>query len=157
VTAALRVAPLDPGGDPGLAARLHAVQVAAYRVEAALIGDDRFPPLHETVDDVRAAPVTWLGAFSGNELVGAVAWTVGSEGWDIDRLAVDPVHHRRGIGSALVAAVLERAGGAQVTASTGSGNTPARALFAEHGFRSAGDIEVVPTLWVSQYVRPAGA
>lgn len=146
---------LEPGADADLAGRLLAVQQAAYRVEAALIDDDRIPPLHETVDDVRAAPVSWLGAFVGDELAGAVAWTVDDTGWDIDRLVVDPKYHRQGIGAALLTALLQKARGAQVTVSTGSGNAPARELYLTHGFRSAGDIEAVPTLWVSQYVRPA--
>ncbi len=150
----VRLQELRPADDVELAARLHAVQLAAYRVEAALIGDDRIPPLHETVADVRAEPVSWRGAFDGAELVGAVAWTVGPDGLDIDRLVVDPAWHRRGVGSALVASVLADAGGSQVTVSTGSGNVPARELYVRHGFVPAGDIEVIPTLWVSQYVRP---
>ncbi len=153
MTVPFRLEALDLADD-ALAIRLHAVQLAAYRVEAALIGDDRLPPLHETVDDVRAEPVAWLGAYVGDELAGAVAWTVGDAGWDIDRLVVDPLYHRQGIGAALVGAVVDRSAGAQVTVSTGSGNAPARALYEAHGFRPAGDIEVIPTLWVSQYVRP---
>lgn len=151
----VRLVSLDPADDIGLATRLHAVQQAAYEVEAALIDDDRIPALHETVDDVRAEPVDWIGAFAGDELVGAVAWTVTDYGIDIDRLVVDPPHHRQGIGRALLTAVIDEAAGAQVTVSTGSGNAPARELYLTQGFRSAGDIEVIPTLWVSQYVRPA--
>lgn len=155
MTAASLLRPLDPAADAELAVAVHGLQQTAYRVEAALIGDDRIPALHETVDDVRAEPVTWLGAFDADALVGAIAWTVGETGWDIDRLVVDPARHRQGIGSLLVTAVVERAAGAQVTVSTGRGNAPACALYVAHGFRPAGDIEVIPTLWVSQFVRPA--
>ena len=68
---------------------------------------------------------------------------------------VVPEPARRSLRLALVTALLERAGAAQVTVSTGIGNAPARELYLTRGFRSAGDIEVVPRLWVSQYVRPA--
>lgn len=157
MTAVLRLVPVDPAHDMVLATGLRALQQAAYRVEADLIGDDRIPALHETVSDVQAEPVTWLTARLGEpgELVGAIAWTTSADGWDIDRLVVDPGYARQGIGSALVRAVLERAAGAQVTVSTGRGNEPACSLFVAHGFRPAGDIEVIPTLWVSQFVRPA--
>lgn len=155
MNAGFRLVPLDPAADDALARDLHALQQAAYRVEAELIGDDRIPALHETVDDVRAEPVQWLGAVIGGDLVGAVAWTTSADGWDIDRLVVDPGHARQGIGSALVTGVLERCAGVQVTVSTGRGNEPACALYSSLGFRPAGDIEVIPTLWVSQFVRPA--
>jgi GNAT superfamily N-acetyltransferase len=154
VTGRYRLDDLHPAADDALAVRLHALQQAAYRVEADLIDDDRIPPLHETVEDVRAEPVSWLGAYAGSELVGAVAWTEVADGWDIDRLVVDPPRHREGVGSTLLRALIERAGGRQITVSTGSGNAPARELYLTHGFRPAGDIEVIPTLWVSQYVRP---
>jgi hypothetical protein len=64
-----------PADDGELARGLLRVQHAAYAVEAALIGDDRIPPLHEGLDDLRSAPLLWLAAFTGGALVGAVAWT----------------------------------------------------------------------------------
>lgn len=168
------VRPITPGSDLELAKRLLTVQHAAYLVEAGIIQDDRIPPLNETLADVQQAPVNWLGAFGADPdalidadplvdadapvnpdtLVGAVAWTENDRGIDIDRLVVDPTQARRGIGTALVAAIEDLAGGREITVSTGRGNEPAAALYAAHGFLHAGDIEVVPTLWVSQYVRP---
>ncbi|YCK34165.1 hypothetical protein ACNF49_08735 [Actinomadura sp. ATCC 39365] len=53
--------------------RLLDLQRAAYAVEAALIGDDRVPPLHEPLSDLLAAPLTWVGAFEGDALLGAIA------------------------------------------------------------------------------------
>ncbi len=51
--------------------------------------------------------------------------------------------------------MVERADGAQITVSTGRGNGPAGAFFLARGFVAVGEIEVIPTLWVRQFVRPA--
>lgn len=141
---------VEPAGDGELAGVLLRVQHAAYAVEAALIGDDRIPALGEDVDGLRAAPVSWLAAFDGADLVGALAWTEDAEGTDIDRLVVAPGAHRRGIGSALVRAVLDRGG--RITVSTGRDNAPARRLYERLGFTHAGDTEVLPRLWVAHYL-----
>ncbi|MEU4776828.1 GNAT family N-acetyltransferase [Micromonospora sp. NPDC023633] len=142
-----------PEADEGLARSLLAVQHAAYAVEAALIGDDRIPPLHETLADVRAVPLHWLGARSGPRLIGAIGWTEDDTTVDIDRLVVDPAAHRRGVGRALVGAVLARAGGRRIVVATGRDNRPARQLYESLGFASTGDEEVLPDLWIARYAR----
>ena len=87
--------------------------------------------------------------------MGAVGWTEDRAGVDIDRLVVAPDAHRQGVGSALVRAVLRRAGGRRVTVSTGRKNTPARRLDERLGFTCAGADEVIPGLWISRYVHSA--
>jgi ribosomal protein S18 acetylase RimI-like enzyme len=54
--------------------------------------------------------LTWVGAFDEGRLVGfvQVAWDGGPHAFLIDT-AVDPAHHRRGIGSAVVKAAVEQA------------------------------------------------
>ena len=72
---------------------------AAYEVEVSVIGDDRIPPLHEEVEELCAAPLSWLGAFDDDgRLIGMVAWVEDADGLDIDRLVVDPTNHCRGAG-----------------------------------------------------------
>ncbi|WP_422734286.1 GNAT family N-acetyltransferase [Micromonospora sp. WMMD558] len=177
---------IRPDADEALARSVLAVQHAAYAVEAALIGDDRIPPLHETVTDLRAAPLRWLAAFAADlpgdgpgvqpgagppasaadlpgdgasvntgapRLAGAIAWTEDDATVDIDRLVVDPAAHRRGVGRALVGAVLARAGARRVVVATGRANQPARRLYESLGFTAIGDEEVIPNLWISRYVR----
>ncbi|MFC6578923.1 GNAT family N-acetyltransferase [Planomonospora parontospora] len=141
--------------DEALAKEVLAVQHAAYAVEAEIIGDDRIPALHETLDEMCAEPLTWLGAFDGDRLVGAVAWSETEDEVDIDRLVVDPGAHRRGIGRALVEELTSRAGGRRITVSTGRANTPARTLYERLGFGGAEDAEVIPGLWITRYARPA--
>ena len=137
--------------DDEFARALLQVQHAAYAVEAALIQDDRIPPLHEDLDDLRQVSLLWLSALVGATLVGAVGWTEEAGEVDIDRLVVAPPAHRRGVGSALVRAVLQRAGGRRTVVSTGRDNLPARSLYERLGFTWARDQEVVPGLWVARY------
>ncbi|MDM4722559.1 GNAT family N-acetyltransferase [Micromonospora sp. WMMA1363] len=158
-----------PDLDEALARSLLAVQRAAYALEAALIGDDRIPPLHETLADLRAASLHWLAAFTrqpaGGDaagradvrpvLVGAIAWAEDGTTLDIDRLVVDPAAHRRGVGRALVGAALTRAGARRVLVATGRTNEPARRLYESLNFTSLGDEEVIPHLWITRYARPA--
>ncbi|MEV1146399.1 GNAT family N-acetyltransferase [Micromonospora sp. NPDC049799] len=74
---------------------------------------------------------------------------------DIDRLVVDPAAHRRGVGRALVTAVLDRAGSRRVLVATGRANRPARRLYETLGFAAATEEEVVPGLWITRYARPS--
>ncbi|TFV53499.1 GNAT family N-acetyltransferase [Blastococcus sp. TF02A_35] len=142
-----------PREDGGLAARLWRLQRAAYAVEAALIGDDRIPALHESVDDMVSAPLRWAVAEEDGAVLGALAWAESPDVLQVDRLVVDPAAHRRGVGRALVGVLLDHAAGRDVVVSTGRDNAPARALYERAGFRPRGDREVLAGLWVTDYRR----
>ena len=143
--------PLDPGADPGLAAELLDLQREAYAAEAALLGDDRIPPLHEDLPALRAAPLRWTGAVVDGRLAGAVAWTDEEAFVDVHRLVVATSAARRGTGSALVRAVLAVAGTRPTVVATGRDNAPARGLYQRLGFAHTGHREALPGLWVSGY------
>lgn len=127
------------------------VQHAAYALEATLIDDDRIPPLHGDVEDLRSAPLLWLAAFVDGRLVGAVGWSENDDRIDVDRLVVAPGMHRRGVGSALVREILKRAGKRRAVVSTGRNNTPAKTMYERLGFARVNDAEVIPGLWVTRY------
>jgi ribosomal protein S18 acetylase RimI-like enzyme len=145
------VEPLHPATDVKVAAELLALQIAAYRVEAELIGSDAIPALHETPATLVAAGLCWIGCRDGEGLLGAAAVAETPEIVDLDRLVVAPRAFRRGIGRRLVAAVVEIAEHRPVVVSTGRDNMPARALYACAGFRETGQREVVPGLWTVSY------
>ncbi|AQZ62341.1 Histone acetyltransferase HPA2 and related acetyltransferases [[Actinomadura] parvosata subsp. kistnae] len=146
---------VSPADDP-LGAQLLALQHASYAVEAELIGDDRIPPLHESLDDLRGQPLSWLVArIEGDRLAGAVAWEETPAEVDINRLIVHPDVLRRGIGRSLVKEVMARAGERRIVVSTGRDNVPARALYERLGFGARGEREVIPGLWITQYGFPA--
>jgi GNAT superfamily N-acetyltransferase len=148
----VRIVPIDPAADDALAHELLAVQAASYAVEAALIGDDRIPPLREDLDGLRGAGLAWLGAVDDDgRLAGALAWSDNGAVLDVERLVVAPTGLRRGTGTALVRALLHRAGHRPAVVATGRDNAPARALYERLGFVRTGDREVLPGLWVTAY------
>ncbi len=136
--------------DPTTARQVLALQRAAYAVEAELVGSVGIPPLAETLEEMRAAPLEWLAIRSAGRIVAALAWTQSGDTIDIDRLVVDPAAMRRGYGSTLVRSLdLSKT----ITVSTGELNTPAHALYSRLGFEVTGASEPAPGLPIRHYVR----
>jgi GNAT superfamily N-acetyltransferase len=137
--------------DPSIAAAVLMLQQAAYRVEAELIDFDGIPPLHESLEDLVASPLHWIGIrAAGGELVAALANTTEGEMLDIDRLAVVPDRSRNGYGSALIGALDP---GSTITVSTGSTNVPAHSFYAAQGFTKNREEEVVPGPMTTRFTR----
>jgi GNAT superfamily N-acetyltransferase len=132
------------------------LQRSAYAVEAALVGSDAIPPLHETLEELQAADETFLGAWLEDALVGAVSWRIDEGVLDIHRLVVSPALHRRGVGRALVREALRLHPGLPAVVQTGAANLPARRLYETEGFAGVDEIEPVPGLRVVRLARPAG-
>ncbi len=128
------------------------LQHSAYRVEADLIGFEQIPPLHESLQDLVSAPLSWLGIVDGHEVVAALAFTAGSGGVDIDRLVVAPAFARRGYGTALVS---ELGVTATITVATGTKNLPAHRLYESLGFVNVGETSPVAGLQVTHFERKA--
>jgi GNAT superfamily N-acetyltransferase len=135
------------------AEQVMAVQRAAYREEADLIGSTAIPQLTESLAELQAQPLEWIGVHdSRHRVVAALAFTDDGEVIDIDRLMVAPNLFRRGYGRALVAALDERR---TVIVSTGRDNPPGRALYESLGFVRSRDEEVVPGLVITHFRREA--
>jgi [ribosomal protein S18]-alanine N-acetyltransferase len=80
-----------------------------------------------------------LAAVVETELAGYLVCSRYDTVWHVMNVAVDPDRRRRGIASALIAALLERIGDdAQVTLEVRRSNAGALALYERFGFRSAG-------------------
>ncbi|MEW2439643.1 GNAT family N-acetyltransferase [Streptomyces caniferus] len=158
--------PMPPGmlvreldlSDATVAATVHAVGLRAYAVEAELIGFDGIPALSESLQDMTARPLRWLGAVSGDGTVAAfVAWQTdtGRRLTHIDRVCVDPAWFRRGLASCLLDHLLTKVvDSGRVRVSTGAANQPAVKLYERLGFRRAADFSPVPGLRMAQFVRP---
>ncbi|OZF37896.1 hypothetical protein CH294_10275 [Rhodococcus sp. 14-2483-1-1] len=144
---AIEIVRVAPAADLGLAEQILAVQKSSYAVEARLIGDDRIPLLHESVDELCAAQVHWLVARQGDEILGAAAWSES----EIDRLVVAPHAHRQGIGRALVVVVIESIAGQRIQVATGRDNAPARRLYESFGFVHTENQQVLQGLWLARY------
>jgi ribosomal protein S18 acetylase RimI-like enzyme len=138
--------------DDAVAVALADLERRAYAVEAALIGHDGIPQLHETPARLRGAGLDWLGITDDRtgRLLAAVGYSRDGPVLGFERLVVDPGHFRRGLAGRLVVSLPP----AEVTVvSTGRDNVPARTLYERHGFRHVADVEVVPGLWVSRLRR----
>lgn len=140
--------------EEAIARSVLSLQRESYAVEAALIGSDGIPQLTETLQELRAAALDWLGTFDEAGLTGAVSWKVLDDGTvDIHRLVVAPRAFRRGIASALLDALDARFPGRPVLVSTGRGNGPALELYRRRGFMVVREREAIPGLWVTELER----
>lgn len=140
----------DPAADPYYARILLDLQKAAYAVEAGLLGDDRLPPLRDTLVEIAAWRGQWVVAWEGTQLLGAVAWDDRGDELEIDRLMVAPAASRRGVGSALLQTVIGAAGRRPIHTATGRDNPPAIRMYEKHGFEVVGDEEVPPGIWITR-------
>ncbi|MFI6653035.1 GNAT family N-acetyltransferase [Streptomyces sp. NPDC050529] len=136
--------------DPDILRHLWDLQRASYAVEARLIGFDGIPPLHESLEQLRACDESFLGVRDESRLVGAVAWTRLPNGaLDICRLVVHPAAHRRGVATTLLD-TLDSIEPAELTVvSTGTPNLPAVELYRRRGFKPVGERQVAPSVTVT--------
>jgi ribosomal protein S18 acetylase RimI-like enzyme len=149
----INVRPLDLA-DAEVAAVVLELQRRSYAVEARLIGSDRLPPLHESLEELQACGETFLGAYVDGQLAAVVSWKFDGATIDIHRLAVDPDSFRRGVGAALVRAALRSEPEARrAIVQTGAANEPAKELYRGEGFTEVGRREVLPGLWITQFER----
>lgn len=122
--------------EAAIAAKIHALQMAAYAQEAALLGITTFPPLQRTAKDVLQSSESFLGAFEDHTLVGALG-TQPDETDDsiqITSLVVHPKHQRKGIGRRLLQASIKQHASCAMTVQTAAANAPALHLYAEFQF-----------------------
>jgi GNAT superfamily N-acetyltransferase len=122
-------------GDRETVDAIVALQRASYRIEADLLGARTLPALTETPRQLRASGETFLGAYEGERLVGAVSWKRAGPLLDLHRMVVHPDRFRRGIAGRLLDALDEHEPGVQrMIVATGAANPPARRLYERHGF-----------------------
>ncbi len=89
----------------------------------------------------RIAAGVWFIAWDGPEPVGLASAVTSLTGHQLNAMWVDPARRGRGVGDALVAAVLDRAraeGAATVSLTVGEDNAAARSLYLRAGFRPTG-------------------
>ncbi|MFD1738189.1 GNAT family N-acetyltransferase [Bacillus salitolerans] len=136
-----------------LVQELYQLQRASYLIEAKIINFDDIPPLLETLEDFRNCKEMFLGYFEEGVLAGAISFEKENRALTICRLVVHPNHFRKGIAQSLLHALeaLEPKGSIQV--STGRDNEPAIKLYSKNGYTLERDIEVVPGLVISSFIK----
>ncbi|MBZ4322889.1 GNAT family N-acetyltransferase [Streptomyces sp. SCA2-4] len=141
--------------DADIAAQVHRVGRRAYAVEAELIGFAGIPALRESLAELRAQPLRWLGALDeGGRVAAFVAWDEpgGESAVDIHRVCVDPARFRHGLASRLLRHLLtELAPAGDALVSTGADNRPAVRLYERLGFVRVGTFEPVPGLSLARF------
>jgi ribosomal protein S18 acetylase RimI-like enzyme len=137
--------------DESLARRALDIQRLAYRIEADLIGFEGIPPLHESLEELRASQESFLGYFVDEQLAAFVSYEIANSVLDIGRLVVHPDYFRRGIGQTLIRALDETAGIKRIIVSTGALNLPARKLYENLGFSLIDEISLDEGVKIARY------
>jgi ribosomal protein S18 acetylase RimI-like enzyme len=120
---------------PPVAEEIRSVMVAAYRVEAELLGVADFPPLDRTAAHIAATEARFFGVRRDGALLAvAEVEDIPPARCHIGSLVVRPTHFRQGLATALLRHVLEAHPSHVVTVSTGALNRPALLLYAAHDF-----------------------
>jgi len=147
----IRVLALD---DPGTVRALVALQRAAYRVEADLIGADVIPGLAETPEQLAASGLEFLGERRTGRMLGAVGYRGTREELEICRLVVHPSAFRRGVARGLLDELEARERDVpRWIVATAAANAPARALYEGRGFEVTGESVVEADVRIVHYAR----
>ena len=137
-----------------VAAQIHAVAQAAYTLEAERIGCAAFPPLRESLDELRQSSDSFLVFQQSGSIIGALSFDRSTDPVAITRLVVSPAHLRQGIATALLSDLEQRLSPtARISVSTAQTNTPAVFLYQRLGYTTLGisnSPEGIPLLLLSK-------
>ena len=132
-----RIADIDLA-DSEVASDVHAIQMAAYALEAGLlqITATEFPPLLRSMEDLQSDGGLYIAALLGEEIIAAASVEPADEGRCacIASFAVAPEFKRQGVGKKLLAEILRRNESTDVMVSTGAKNLPALGLYMQFEF-----------------------
>jgi ribosomal protein S18 acetylase RimI-like enzyme len=121
--------------EDSVAAQIHALSMAAYTLEADRIGCVNFPPLRETIEELRQSSDRFLAFQRAGRIVGALSFDRIADFVAITRLVVSPAYLRQGIATALLTSLEERLpSGARLCVSTARANTAAVLLYQRLGY-----------------------
>jgi ribosomal protein S18 acetylase RimI-like enzyme len=121
-----------------VAIQIHAVMQAAYTLEAERIGFAEFPPLRESLVELRQSSDSFLVFQQSGSIIGGLSFRRRTDTVAITRLVVSPKHLRQGIATALLSDLESRLFPiTRLTVSTAAANTPAISLYKRFGFTTA--------------------
>jgi len=141
------------------AEEIWALQHAAYRQEAALIGAAELPPLRETVVSLQCSEEAFYGFYSADdELTGVVSVKDADGRMTICRMMVDPAYFRQGIASALLQYLTDDAfPGRTWMVNAEVRNVPAIRLYEQSGFERTEVWHPSPGLTMARMCKPCTA
>ncbi|MEA5026751.1 hypothetical protein SDC9_93025 [bioreactor metagenome] len=136
--------------DSFLAEEVLIIQKAAYQVEAELIDYPGIPALFETKEALMSSKESFIGYYDGDQLNGVLAYELINDCLIINRLIVNPLSFRQGIGTQLLT-YLDRHNPNHhaFRVSTGKLNEPALRLYQKCGFVIIKDFLINDVLWMT--------
>jgi ribosomal protein S18 acetylase RimI-like enzyme len=133
----LRIGEIDLA-DIAVASNVHAVQMAAYALEAALlqVTAQEFPPLQRSTEDLQSDGSQYIAVHLGEELIAAASVELSDDGRCacIASFVVAPEFQRQGVGKKLLADIVRRNAFAELTVNTAVKNLPALGLYRQFEF-----------------------
>ena len=115
--------------------QVYSVQIAAYTVEADIVGAETFPPLHGTLQELRDSRDESYVYLVDDVAIGAIFLEMTATSVLISKLIVLPNFFRRGVARTLISHCLKLYPDTDFEVGTGSGNFPALELYRSFGFR----------------------
>lgn len=117
-----------------IAQEIWAVWQSSYRVEAALVGVEDFPPLQKRVEDIMSSPRRFVGIRLGERLAALTEYSIESELLEISSLVVEPAYFRQGLAGSLMEYLLAQNAWTEAIVDTAQVNIPAISLYQKWGF-----------------------
>ena len=137
--------------------QVYSVQIAAYNVEAEIIGAEPFPPLHGTLQELRDSRDESYVYLVDDVAVGAIFLEMTATSVLISKLIVLPDFFRRGIARTLISHCLKLYPETDFEVGTGSGNFPALELYRSFGFRIFEEALLEENIRICRLQLPAGS
>ena len=137
--------------------QVYSVQIAAYTVEADIVGAETFPPLHGTLQELRDSRDESYVYLVDDVAIGAIFLEMTATSVLISKLIVLPNFFRRGVARTLISHCLKLYPDTDFEVGTGSGNFPALELYRSFGFRIFEEALLEENIRICRLQLPAGS
>ncbi|TSB46052.1 GNAT family N-acetyltransferase [Alkalicoccobacillus porphyridii] len=128
------------------------LQMQSYRVEADLIGLDDFPPLRQTLADLKQSKEVYYGCHDQNVLMGVLSLEFKKNSILITRVIVHPTHFRKSVAKALLLFV-DSFKSESIMVSTASNNIPAIQLYLSNGYQKIKEVHMPEGIIMATFIK----
>ncbi|MEA1852586.1 GNAT family N-acetyltransferase [Cytobacillus sp. OWB-43] len=121
------------------AQEVFSIQIAAYKIEAAIIGSYDLPPLKETIETLQNCGESFFGYYSEERLYGVISINIDRHVIEVCRLVVHPNFFKKGVAQALLNFIENENKSKKLKVSTATKNTPAVNFYKKNCFQLVGE------------------